>query len=247
MENKNVMEETKEETTEEQKTTVNEPPPLTEEDIEQLKDMSFEERKLWLNQRAFAWCETTKSVGKYVITVLCYPNTLLHAKAKKVTDFGQKTQNIIDIMINTMYSYKGMGLSATQLGYLENIFIIDCAASNPKSASDLRIFINPEITEKSKETIKEAEGCLSFPGILEPVTRFKGVKGKAFDREGKEFEFDFHGDIHAVAVQHEFDHLLGITMLDHLKGLNKKFALKKLKRGIKYKDSQPKHYQRRNW
>lgn len=219
----------------------------TEEDIEKLRTMSFEERKFWINERTFSLCETESTIGKQIAAVLCYPSSKLLEEAEPVTDFGQVTQNIIDLMINTVYINKGMGLAATQLGYNKQIFIIDCAANSKNSASDLRVFINPELIALSKEKVRNGEGCLSFPGLYEQVLRPKSVAGKALDREGKEFEFDHSGDVYAVAIQHENDHLHGITIISHFERLAKRFAMKKLQKGIKRQKQQPKQFQRRSW
>lgn len=237
------------ETTEKSEETVllDKLPPPTPEEMEQLKTMSFEDRKYWLNKRAFSLCETESTIGKQVAAVLCYPSPKLLEEAEPVTDFGQVTQNIIDLMINTVYTHKGMGLAATQIGYNKQIFIIDCAANSENSASDLRVFINPELTALSKEKVRNGEGCLSFPGLYEQVFRSKSVAGKALDREGKEFEFDHSGDVFAVAIQHENDHLHGINIIDHLQRLAKRFAMKKLQKGINKQNQKPKQFQRRSW
>ncbi len=207
---------------------VEEKKPISDEDMKKLKEMSFEDRKAWLNQKVFEKCKTTdsKEIEGQFASILCYPNKLLREITEDVTDFSQETQNYIEVMTKAMYVHKGMGLAANQIGLLKRIFIIDCAAGSEKSKSDLRVFINPVITGKSKEKVKNSEGCLSFPDVFYPVERYKYIKGTALDREGKEFSFEYDNNVYSIAIQHELDHLNGIVMLDYYSRLTKRYALK---------------------
>jgi peptide deformylase len=75
------------------------------------------------------------------------------------------------------------------------------------------------------------EGCLSFPGAREEIERGEKVRVRAQDREGKWFELEAEGLL-AVAVQHEYDHLQGVLMIDRLGPLKKRLLHRKmLKRG----------------
>ena len=74
-------------------------------------------------------------------------------------------------------------------------------------------FINPEILELSDEQVELYEGCLSFPGHNGAIKRSKHVKVKAQDRHGEWFELEAD-DMLARCIQHENDHLDGITIMD---------------------------------
>ena len=78
-----------------------------------------------------------------------------------------KTTRLIKWMTKAMYQHHGIGLAAVQVGYLQRIFVMDCTRSreNPKA------YINPEIVEKSTETLRDMEGCLSAPGKQGDVKR----------------------------------------------------------------------------
>ena len=56
------------------------------------------------------------------------------------------------------------------------------------------------------------EGCLSFPGHNGAVTRPVAVKVRAQDRHGEWFELEA-GDLLGRCIQHENDHLDGITIM----------------------------------
>ena len=104
--------------------------------------------------------------------------------------------------------------------------MIDVATEN--EPSDLRVFINPEILERHEE-ILWTEGCLSFPGVQEEVERAAKVTVKALDREGRPFTLEAEGLL-AVAIQHEFDHLQGVLMIDHLGPLKRRLVQRKMQK-----------------
>ncbi|MBN8615486.1 MAG: peptide deformylase [Deltaproteobacteria bacterium] len=146
-------------------------------------------------------------------TILHYPDKRLRDPGLPVTDFGPDFQKLVEDMAETMYAAPGVGLAATQIGEAKRLFIIDVATGDDEP-SDLRVFVNPEILERTGD-VRWEEGCLSFPGVHEEIDRAERVKVRAQDREGKPFELEADGLL-AVAIQHENDHLDGKLMVDHL-------------------------------
>jgi peptide deformylase len=112
-----------------------------------------------------------------------------------------------------MYAARdGMGLAASQVGISKRVFVIDTQQEGEQGG--LRVFINPVILRKA-DTAVCVEGCLSLPGIGEPVQRAGRVAVQALDRAGRPFVLDAEGLL-AVAIQHEYDHLEGVLFIDHL-------------------------------
>ena len=159
-----------------------------------------------------------------VRTILHYPDKRLRERGKKVEAVTDELRKLIDDMAETMYAAPGVGLAATQIGELIQLFIIDIADN--EEPSDLRVFINPEILETTGELTWQ-EGCLSFPGVTEEIDRAAHVRVKAQDRDGKWFELEAEGLL-AVAIQHEFDHLQGLLMIDHMGPLKKRLTHRKM-------------------
>lgn len=151
-------------------------------------------------------------------TILHYPDKRLRNAGDPVVDFGADLQALVDDMAETMYAAPGVGLAAPQIGVSLRLFVIDVATGEDQP-SELRVFCNPEIVERTGEVVWE-EGCLSFPGVHEDIDRAERVKVRAQDRHGQWFELEAEGLL-AVAIQHENDHLDGKLMVDHL-GLLKK-------------------------
>jgi peptide deformylase len=163
-----------------------------------------------------------------VRTILHYPDPRLRVAGRKVRGLTEELRGLIDDMAETMYAAPGVGLAATQVAESWQIFVVDCAAEG--EPSDLRVFVNPEIIATDGKTSSE-EGCLSFPGAREEIERGERVRVRALDQDGQPFELMAEGLL-AVAIQHEYDHLQGVLMIDRLGPLKKRLLHRKmLKRG----------------
>lgn len=134
----------------------------------------------------------------------------LRKKSFAVTDFGQKTIELLDDMKQTLEKAEGAGLAAVQVGVLRRIFIVD-------TDDGYFEFINPEIL-KAKGKQNGTEGCLSVAGKWGDVERPEIVTIKAFDRYGEPFELTVK-DFTARAVCHEYDHLEGVIYVDKAKNI----------------------------
>jgi peptide deformylase len=145
--------------------------------------------------------------------ILFYPDKRLREPGKEVEVFDAELHQLIEDMAETMYAAPGVGLAAPQIGVSKRLFIVD-VATDEDEPSDLRVFINPEITGTEGDTTFN-EGCLSFPGIREDIDRAERVTVRALDKDGNPFELEADGLL-AIAIQHENDHLDGKLMIDHL-------------------------------
>jgi len=166
-----------------------------------------------------------------LLNILRYPDPRLHKVAKPVTEFGtERLRKLVADMAETMYDAPGVGLAATQVDVHERVITIDVS----ETSDQLLVLVNPEVTWASDEKQVYDEGCLSVPGIYDGVERPARVKVKAYDVEGKEFEFDADGLL-AVCVQHEMDHLMGKVFVEYLSPLKRnriKAKLQKEERGM---------------
>ena len=124
----------------------------------------------------------------------------------------------IDDLIETMRDANGAGLAAIQI--YEPVMI--CALevnNNPrypyKPPIPLTVLVNPQLTFLSQETFENYEGCLSVPNLRGRVKRHTEVHVRAWDRHGKDLEFDSRG-LTAGTYQHEVDHLHGVVFVDRV-------------------------------
>lgn len=156
--------------------------------------------------------------------ILQYPDPRLRRRAAPVAEVTDATRALIDDMAETMYNAPGIGLAAVQIGVLERVVVIDLS----EERNQLQVFVNPEIVEADGEQIME-EGCLSVPGIFEPVVRAGHVRVRALDRDGRAFELEATGLL-ATCIQHEIDHLDGKVFVEHLSRLKQQRIRKKLEK-----------------
>jgi peptide deformylase len=161
-----------------------------------------------------------------VRTILHYPDPRLRQKALAVPTVTPAIKQLVEDMAETMYAAPGVGLAATQIGEPYQLFVLDVA--NEGEPSDFRVFVNPEIVATDGTTSYE-EGCLSFPGAREEIDRAERVRVRALDRDGKPFELEAEGLL-AICIQHEFDHLQGVLMIDHLGPLKKRLLHRKMQK-----------------
>ena len=144
--------------------------------------------------------------------ILKYGEQPLRERSKEVAKVSKKIQDLVQDMLDTMYSANGVGLAAPQIGINLRIFVIDVSAEN--EPMNPRVFINPKIIKKSGSVCSQ-EGCLSFPEVYTEVKRAEYVMVKAIDLKGRSFVLEAgEGTLLARAIQHEFDHLEGVLFVD---------------------------------
>ena len=156
--------------------------------------------------------------------ILTVPNPLLRKVSEPVNSINAEIKNLMDDMLETMYSAPGIGLAAVQVGVLKRIIVIDLSKDGEKK--NPLFIVNPQITYKSDNLISYEEGCLSIPNQFAEVKRPSSCKVNFLDYHGKKTEINADGLL-ATCIQHEVDHLNGILFIDHLSKLKKDLILKK--------------------
>ena len=161
-----------------------------------------------------------------LLNIINPSDPVLRRKAKKVTRFDGKLQNLIDNMIETMHDAPGIGLAAPQVSESLRLFVAHVEEdpdddNNAVEGNDITIpglgrmhvMINPRITYFSSESTVRTEGCLSLPGYLGDVCRALEISVKYTDRHGQKRKLNTNGWM-ARVIQHEYDHLEGELFID---------------------------------
>ena len=137
--------------------------------------------------------------------------TLLEV-AKPVEKFNTpELDSIIEDMIDTMKENDGAGLAAPQIGLGMQLVIFGFDSNERYPEADqvpFTVLINPVITPIGDEEEDGWEGCLSVPGLMGVVPRFKKIRYQGKDQHGNDIDREVDG-FHARVVQHECDHLIG--------------------------------------
>lgn len=165
-----------------------------------------------------------------ILKLYTYPDKILSEKCDPVEAVTDDIRRLLDDMLETMYADKGVGLAAPQIGIKKRIIVIDDKVTEDGIPGPHPLYlVNPEIIEKSAETIFFNEGCLSVPGQCAEVERHAAVTVKYLDYNGKE-QLLHATDYLAVILQHETDHLDGVLYIDHLSRLKRNMIIKKLQK-----------------
>ncbi len=139
-----------------------------------------------------------------------YPSEILVGKAQPVDKIDDNLRRLVDKMIDIMIENKGIGLAAPQAAVPLRLFIISLDGSR----ENVRVYVNPTVTADGELSANE-EGCLSVPGIYAKIRRYNECEVTATDLDGNEFTERAEG-LHARALQHEYDHIEGMTIVNRM-------------------------------
>lgn len=157
--------------------------------------------------------------------IVLYGNPVLRRPAAQITEFSPEIRQLLVDLLVTMLEQDGLGLAANQIG--EPVAAI---AINPKAAGldqEPCCIVNPRISV-SKGKLEAEEGCLSFPGLYEVISRPEFVLLEGLDVEGRPTAIEGNGLI-ARVLTHEVDHLQGILFIDHLSPRRRELLVDRLR------------------
>jgi peptide deformylase len=141
------------------------------------------------------------------------PNKILHHKLTQVKEITPEIRTLISDMKISMKEHNGVGLAANQVEKDLAIFVIDPNLAKENNVPE--VYINPEITDYSKDMAEMEEGCLSLPEFWPHIKRSKKIKLKALDENGNKLKIKARGFL-ARVYQHETDHLNGMLIKDRV-------------------------------
>ena len=169
-----------------------------------------------------------------ILPVVAYGDPVLKAEAADLEQGQSGLGALIENMWETMYASEGVGLAAPQVGESIRLFIVDASPFAEGESGDLackdfkRVMINPVIFEESEEQDGMEEGCLSIPGIRENVQRPVAIGVEYYNEQWELVEERLEG-IPARVVQHEYDHIEGILITDHISPMRRRLLHGKLR------------------
>ncbi len=164
-------------------------------------------------------------IEKYRITR--YPADVLAGRAKPVEKIDDNIRQLVKKMADIMLENKGIGLAGPQVGVPLRLFVISLDGSR----ETVKVYINPTVTP-SGELGSIEEGCLSVPGVQIKIRRYKKCTVTATDLEGNEFTEEAEG-LYARCLQHEYDHIEGVTIASRMGTAAKIAHRKQLKKLVK--------------
>lgn len=139
--------------------------------------------------------------------ILLHPSEPIKKITPKVKEIAEEMIDFMDI--HSSDNSKPVGLSACQLGHSIRMFAF---RRSPQSLdrNDVMILINPEMVY-GKGQYLVYESCLSLPGRVYQLKRFKLVKTRGITLDGTSRSFRVR-DLLGQVFQHELNHLDGILI-----------------------------------
>ncbi len=161
-----------------------------------------------------------------LLSLAYYDAPVLRKKGALIDTIHHEIKELAARMIATMNACDALGLAAPQVHHSLQLFVIRTPIEDGDSYSlgPEAVFINPRLSDCSKETWKTVEGCLSIPGLQEEVVRPRHLTVEYMDLEGNHHRRHVSG-WEARVICHEYDHLQGDLFIDLLpKGKREKIT-----------------------
>ena len=154
---------------------------------------------------------TKEAVQNPPLKIYMLGQETLRTPANRIVKVDDSIRSLAKDMLITMYSAKGIGLAAPQVGVQKRLLVIDLNFEDPDAPPN--VFINPEIISSSANLDTYEEGCLSIPGVYLNVLRPSSIKLSYRDEMGRPKKMNADG-LMARCIQHEIDHLNGVLFVD---------------------------------
>lgn len=142
------------------------------------------------------------------------PDDALRKKCRPVKAFDSSLRELVDGMLDVMYTHGGVGIAAPQVGSDLRVIVVDPSAGDV--ATECLVMINPVLVHTASSTfymVEEIEGCLSLPGQHFKVERCEVAKVRWQTLDGQ-YVVETFSKLPARIVQHELQHLDGILLSD---------------------------------
>lgn len=155
--------------------------------------------------------------------IIRYGNPILRKKAEPVEEITDELRAFIHELIQMALHPNAVGIAAPQVGVSKAIFVIapPLFEKGQIIKKEAKVYINPKLSNPSKETQTEEEGCLSVPGVRGNVTRPVSITVSAIDIHGNPFQETLTG-YPARVLMHENDHINGVLFIDRLSPFDRK-------------------------
>lgn len=160
------------------------------------------------------------------LRIRTYPDPVLKQTAQPIERIDDEVRAVVARMIELMHAARGVGLAAPQVGLLWRMFV----ANPTNTVGDDRVYINPVLSDPTRELSEYEEGCLSIPNVLANIRRPLGITIEATNLDG-ETVTERSEEMPARVWQHETDHLDGTLIMDRMSPIDKmanRRALKEL-------------------
>ncbi len=174
---------------------------------------SFAQLARTAERRTTAVAVTKEPLDVAPLEIHTLGDRVLRQPAKRISKVDAAVRDLARDMLRSMYTARGIGLAAPQVGVHKQLLVIDLDIEN--AAAPPLVLINPEITSVSASVDTYEEGCLSIPGVYLDVVRPSAIQLSYRDEMGRPRTMKTDG-LMARCIQHEMDHLQGVLFVDRV-------------------------------
>jgi len=157
-----------------------------------------------------------------------YGDPVLREKAAPAGPIDAEVRELAADLLDTLTAADGVGLAAPQIGVLRRVIAVHPPPDPSGAREAARVYVDPEVAERSGGEESAEEGCLSIPGVYEQVRRPRQVLVRAHDLDGAPFEVRVDGIV-ARILQHEIDHLNGVLFVDRVGPMRRALLKRRLR------------------
>ncbi len=148
---------------------------------------------------------------------------VLRQPAEMVHDpLAPEIQGLVADMVETMEDAGGVGLAAPQVHESRRVLVFRVPAGRAETAESgevpVTVLINPGFEPTDPRQDADWEGCLSIPGLVGKVPRYRRIRYWGVGLDGATIVREAAG-FHARVVQHEIDHLDGVLYPERMADL----------------------------
>jgi peptide deformylase len=131
---------------------------------------------------------------------------------------------LIRDLLDTGWAAPGLGIAAPQIGVNKRVCVVDLSVGT--DPSQILVLVNPRVVD-AEGAVRDEEGCLSFPDVVEIVERPEAVAVEAWDEKGVKRVVEA-SDLLARAFCHEIDHLDSRLFIERMSSLKRGLVLRKV-------------------
>lgn len=164
-----------------------------------------------------------------ILPIVIAPDPRLKQVAAPVAEVNEEIRTLMNDMLESMYNAHGIGLAAVQVGIMKRVIVVDVEHRDNHLPGNPLKMANPEIVTASEDLSVYQEGCLSFPQQYSDVERPAEITVRYLDENNKQQELQATGLL-ATCIQHEIDHINGISFVDHISRLKRDMIVKRLQK-----------------
>ena len=133
------------------------------------------------------------------------------------------SHKLVEELHKIRISGNGVGLAAPQVGINTRVLVLGTTSEFQMS------YFNPIIAAVGETEEYMIEGCLSYPRLFVQIKRPKDIAVVWWDADGEQHDMKYNQMVSRI-LQHEIDHLNGITFLKRANRYHLEKAKKELKR-----------------